>query len=171
MAADERAQRVGVQPVVVARHRDELGARHLEALERRQVGGLLDEDAVAGLQQDGGDERQRLLGPAGDEHVVGVGRQAARAQPGGDGGAQRGVALGRRVLQRATGALVRQDGGERGGGPGGVEELGGRQAAGERDDARLLGEGEDLADRRAGDVAQPGGRGRRRRGDGPRAHR
>jgi PmbA protein len=49
--------------------------------------------------------------------------------------------------------------------PGDVEQARLREAAGERDHAGPLGEGEDVAHRAAGDAAQPGGRrGRRRAG-------
>ena len=113
MARGQRRRRLGVEPVVVARDRHDGRAGELERLQRREVGRLLHEHGVARLEQHGRDQRQRLLGAARDQQLVGVRRQAARGQPGGDRGAQRRVALGRRVLQRAADDVVGQRGGER----------------------------------------------------------
>ena len=74
-----------------------------------------------------------------------MGRQAADREPGGDRGAQGGVALRRGVLQRAAGDVVLQRGVEGGAQRGGAEQLGGGEAAGEGDDAGALRQGEDLA--------------------------
>ena len=98
----ERGRRLGIEPVVVAGHGDDGRARELECLQRREVRRLLHEHRVAGLEQHGGDQRERLLGAARDQQLVGVRRQPARGEPRGDGGAQRRVALRRRVLQRAA---------------------------------------------------------------------
>ena len=72
MALGERGDGVGVEPVVVAGHRDDGRAGELEGLERGEVARLLDQHGVAGLEQDGGDQRERLLGAAGDQQLVGV---------------------------------------------------------------------------------------------------
>ena len=157
MLGRRRGDRVRVEPVVVARDRHRHGAGERERLQRRQVGRLLDEHAVAGLQQHGGGERERLLGAARDEHVVGLGRQAARGQPRGDRGAQLGSpsvveycsARPARAPDSAAANAARK--------PGRVEQLRRGQAAGERDHARPGGQGEDLAHRRARDAAQAGG--------------
>ena len=159
MPGGERRRGVGIQPVVVARHRHDGRAGQPERLQRGEVGRLLGEHDVARLEQYGGDQRQRLLRAARDEELLGAGREPARGQPRGDGGAQRVVALGGRVLQRAAGVVER--GRERHPHALGVEQLRRRQPAGERDHPRPLGQREDLADRRGAHVAQAGGERRR----------
>ena len=66
--------RVGIEPVAVARDGDDHGAGQRERLQRRQVGRLLHQHAVAGLDQHGGGQRERLLRAARDEQLVGLGR-------------------------------------------------------------------------------------------------
>ena len=110
---DQRIERVGVQAIVVAGDRDGLGPGQREALERGEVGRLLDEHAVTGLEQDGRHQRERLLGAAGDEQVVSGGVQPALGQPLGDQPPQQRVALRGGVLQHAGAGLLAQDGGER----------------------------------------------------------
>ena len=79
MRGDEAGQRVGVQALVVAGHGDHPRARQGEALQRREVGRVLDEDRVAAVEQDGRDEPERLLGAGRDEQLV-------RAAPAGRAG-------------------------------------------------------------------------------------
>ena len=104
MALGQRRRGVGIDPVVVARHRHELGAGELEGLQRREVGRLLDEDPVARLDQHGGGQRERLLGAARSTSTSSARRRRARARSGArrSARAQRRVALGRGVLQRAA---------------------------------------------------------------------
>jgi hypothetical protein len=61
VALRQRGGRVGIEPLVVARHRHHLGAGELERLQRREVGRLLDEHRVARLEQHSRDQRERLL--------------------------------------------------------------------------------------------------------------
>jgi hypothetical protein len=165
----ERVGGVRIQAVVVARHRHHRGAGELERLQRRKVRRLLDEHGVARLEQHGRDQRQRLLRAAGDQQLVGMRGQAAHAEPLGDRRAQRRIALGGRVLQRAADDVVAESGGERGARPVRVEQLRGGQAARERDHARALRERQDLPHRRGLQAAQP--RGQRRRGSALDVHR
>ena len=83
VARGQRGDGLGVEAVVVARHRDDLGAGELERLERGEVGRLLDQHAVAGLEQHGRDQRQRLLRAARDQQrrrrAVGRPRAVSRA--------------------------------------------------------------------------------------------
>lgn len=51
---------------------------------------MLDEHAIARAEQRGEDERDRVLCPGGDEHLVGPGGQAASGVAVGNGGAQGG---------------------------------------------------------------------------------
>ena len=62
--------RVRIEALVVAGDGHEPRTGEREALQRREVGRLLDEHRVAGLEQRGGDERQCLLGARAHEHVV-----------------------------------------------------------------------------------------------------
>jgi hypothetical protein len=145
------SSRARCSAAAVARHRHHPGAGERERLQRRQVRRLLGEHDVARLQQHRRGERERLLGAAGHQHLVGVRRQPARGQAGRDRGPQVRVALGRRVLQRSPGVLER---GRVGGAQArAVEQLGRGQAAGEGDHARARGQREDVADRRAADAA------------------
>ena len=170
LAVDRRLERLGQEPVVVAGDRHEPRARQAEGLERGEVGRLLDEHDRPGFHEQRRDEGQRLLGAARDDQLVGRRRQPAARQQAGDPLAQDGVALGRRVLERAPGDVVAQRPGERRAQPGGVEQPRIRQPAGERDDAGPLGQREDVAHGTAGDPAQPRGRPGRRGagGAGPR---
>ena len=157
MLGDECVERVGVQAAVIARDRDRLRSGEGEALQRGQVGRLLDEHPVAGFDEHRRHQRQRLLGAAGDEQIVGVGLEAALGQALGDEAAQQRVALRGGVLQGASTRPLGEDGGERRLQAGTIEELRRGQAAGEGDDPGALGEGEDVADRRAGGAADAAG--------------
>ena len=152
MAHGQREDRVRVQALVIAGDRDHVGARELEGLDGGEVRRLLDEHGRAGIERHRRDERERLLRPAGDEQIVGLGGEPARCQPCRDGLAQRGVAFGGRVLQRA--GPGRQRRGEGGREPLEVEQLGRGQATGERDDARQRGEREEFAHGRGANAAQ-----------------
>ena len=66
-------------PVAVDRHRDEPRPGRPEALQRAQVGRLLDHDGVARLDQRAGDEIERLLRSRGDDDLLGRDRGPAPA--------------------------------------------------------------------------------------------
>ena len=97
--ADRRPQRVGIQAVIVAGHGHDPRVGEPERLERGQVGGALHGHDAARIQQGGGDQGQRLLRAAGDQHVGRAGRYAAAGQPVGHLLPQPRIALGGRVLQ------------------------------------------------------------------------
>ena len=109
VARGERRDGVRVEAVVVARDRHHLRAGELEGLQRGEIRRLLDEHRVARLEQHGRDQRQRLLGAARDQQLLGR-RSAGRASVSraATRGAQRRVALRRRVLQRAPGGRGRR---------------------------------------------------------------
>ncbi len=60
----------GLQALLVDGHGDVLSAHQVEGLQRAQIGGRLDQDAVAAVDEQLGDEVQRLLRAGGDEDVV-----------------------------------------------------------------------------------------------------
>ena len=62
-------EHVDAHTVGVERHPDEVGARGLEDLQRTDVGGILDDDGVAGVEQRAGEQVQRLLGAAGNDDL------------------------------------------------------------------------------------------------------
>ena len=119
-----------------------------EGLQRAQVGGRLDQQAAALVEQHLGDQVQPLLAAGGDEHLLGRHGGAVLAHFIGHPLAQLGQAFARRVLQRrlGDGAVLAQHGGA--GIAHGVDGkgLGRRQAAGEVEDAGALGHLQDFAD-------------------------
>ena len=68
-------QQVDDQALVVDRHRHDRRAVTREQVARERVAGVLDRDHVARLQEDPGDQVQRLLRAVGGDHVL-------RARPG-----------------------------------------------------------------------------------------
>jgi hypothetical protein len=166
MLGGEDRGRVRIQAAVVARDRHRDGAGERERLQRGEVGRLLHEHPVTRLEQSSGDECEGLLRAARHKQVVRLSRKPARRQLVRERRPQCRVALGRRVLKRAPSAPVRQDRGERVAQPGRVEQLGGRQATGERDHAGTRGEGQDLPHRRAPHPTQASGDGRKSGGWG-----
>ena len=62
MLGDERRQRLGVEAVLVARHRLQARAREAEGLQRGEVGRVLDEDDVARVEQDRGEQARAPAG-------------------------------------------------------------------------------------------------------------
>jgi hypothetical protein len=159
VAGDELGERLGVDAVVVAVHRHEPGAREREALQRGEVGRVLDQDAVAGVEQDAGDEPERLLGPGRHEDLARARGQSPQRQALRQQLAQQRVALGRRVLQPAGGDGRRERRREGAGDELGREELRRRQPAREGDDLVALRELEDVADRGGADVRELRGEG------------
>ncbi len=118
----------------------------LEGLEGAEVGGVLDEDGVAGIEEDFGDEIEALLGAVGDEYLVrGDFQPDGFGEVGADPLAQGKVALGDVVLEGGWAVF----GEERLGGAGGCfdgKQLGRGQAASEGDDIGGAGDFEDFAD-------------------------
>ncbi len=96
----------GSRPCVVAGGGDEARAGEAEGLQRREVGGVLDEHDVVGVDEHARDEAERLLRAGRDEDLVRFGGQAPAGEPLCEQRAQLRVALGGRVLQRP-----RDDGG------------------------------------------------------------
>ena len=169
MLGHQRGQRVEVGTVGPRGHRHQPGPGQREALQRGQVGRVLDEDDVSRIQQRGCGKAERLLGAGGDQHVVGVGREPATLHPGCERHAQRFVALRGRVLQRPPGPPVDERIGEGGAQRGHVEQLRGRKSTRERDDLLACGQREDLTHRGGAHPGEPlGGRGR---GDAGELHR
>ena len=115
----------------------------MEALQRDEIGRILDEDLVARIDQRGADHLQRLLGAVGDDDIIG--HDVIHAEDLitlGNPRAQRLIALRVAVLQ-GDGALLLHDLVD-----GGVHLLHGegngvRQTAGEGNDVRRGGSGED----------------------------
>ena len=157
MLGDELGELLGVEAVVVAGRGHEARAGEAEALQRREVGGVLDEHDVVGVDEDARDEAERLLRAGRDEDLVRLGLQAPACEPLCEQRAQLRVALGRRVLQRPRDDGRLQRGRERLRDHLRGKQLGRRQAARERDDLGALRELQDVAHRRGLDVREPRG--------------
>jgi len=155
-------QGVHVHPFGVAGHALDLWLHGRKGLQRAEVGGRFHQDAAAAVDQHLGHEVQALLAAGGDEHLRRVHRPG---QAGRDPLAQRAVAFAGGVLQCAAAVFTQHavagfahgfDG----------EGVGRGQATGKADDARALGELEQLADHRgvhARGAAREGPGGGRRR--------
>ena len=59
-----------LQPLGRQRHADEARPERGERIDRPQVGGVLEQHRVAGLDQEIGHQRDRLLGAARDQHLL-----------------------------------------------------------------------------------------------------
>lgn len=149
-------QRHRIHPVRVARHGHHPRPREPERLKGREIAGVLDQDDVPRLQQRGGEQRQPLLRPRGDEHSVRAGRQPARPVPRRERRPEHRLALGRRVLQRAPRGLGEHIavGGRY---PLRVEQLGRGQPTREVDDFGTRGDGEDVPNGGTPDGRDPPG--------------
>ena len=141
-AADLPGEVLDQHAFVIAVHADGHGLHGGEGLQRAEVGGLLDQQTAALVQEHLADQVQRLLAAGGDQDLLGI---DVPGQEVGNCLAQRGKAFGGRVLQ-GCGAVALHHGlagfGERVQGEG----LGGGQAASHADDAGAVGQLEDLAD-------------------------
>jgi hypothetical protein len=72
-----RRHRLDHQPLGVDRHPGHVHPQRRQQPPERAVPGGLDGDPVAGVQQDPGDQVDRLLGAVGDHHVLGAGQDPA----------------------------------------------------------------------------------------------
>ena len=140
------------QAVVVAGHAEVFRTVDVERLERAEIGGRLDQDAIAGVDQQLADEVERLLGTGGDHDVLGLRLDAVAGSVPRDHLAQRLVTFGGAILQGLVGILVEHCG------AGLAETLHGKnigswQASGEGDDLRVLSNLEKFANGRAADVS------------------
>lgn len=63
-------------PVIVGVNAENIGLRQLKYLQRRQIGGTLNDDSIARIEQRTGNDIQRLLGAGGD-----IDRAAEQATP------------------------------------------------------------------------------------------
>ena len=79
-------QQIYHQALVIDGDAHDLRAQGAEQAPHRHVPGVLDRDAVAGLEQDPGDQVDGMLGAGGDHHRVFSGRHRSRpGHPAGDG--------------------------------------------------------------------------------------
>ena len=142
-------ERLGHETAVVHRDVTDVGLVRDERLQRADVARRLAQDHVARVDEDAGDEVERLLRAGGDDDVVGVGADALQRHDLDDLLAQRRVALRAGVLQRLRAVLGDQ---RRGLLADDVERERGqvRHAAGERDDLGPVRDREQRADLRGG---------------------
>jgi len=69
---------VDVQPLVVHRHRDRSGRGTEHRALRTEVAGVLQPDPLAGVDHEAQHLLEGLLGPGGDEHLLGRAPRASR---------------------------------------------------------------------------------------------
>ena len=139
-----RGQVLEVNAVVVAGHSHKVRLHRREGLQRAQVGGRFNQQTGAAVDQNFGDQIQRLLAAGGDQHMRRVHRPGqGRGHP----LPQRRVAFAGGVLQRGA-AVFSQDFGAGGGKRVDREGLGRGQATRKADDAGLFRDLQDLADHR-----------------------
>ena len=147
-----RAQRVlhvaGLDAVSVNGNGDVLGAHQVERLQRAEVSRALHQDAVAAIDEQLGDQVQRLLRTRSDQHVIDAGQNSIARHVRDDVLAQRPIAFRRPVLQcRRSLASVRPAGMLPGSVPPEIPR--GGQAAGKGDHFWTLCKLEKFADDRA----------------------
>ena len=58
-------------PVIIGIDAENIGLRQLKHLQRRQIGGSLNDDSIAWIEQRAGNDIQRLLGAGGDIDLSG----------------------------------------------------------------------------------------------------
>ena len=105
---DAFIQCLGYQPVVVHRHVHDTRLVGSEGSEGSHVGGPLGQDHVPWIDEDAGDEVERLLRADRDDHVVGMGMDSLQRHHLADALAQCRVALPRPVLQSDRAMLGNQ---------------------------------------------------------------
>jgi hypothetical protein len=103
---DRRAQPVGDQTVVVHRNLDHVRLVGVERSEGADVGRRLGDDDVTRVDEDAGDEVERLLRSNGDDDLVGVRGYPLQAHHRADLLPQHGMALPGAVLQRGDAVLT-----------------------------------------------------------------
>ena len=116
-----------------------------KACKRAQVGGRLDQDARARVDQHLGNQVQALLRAGGDQHLRGI---HLPGQHGGDHFAQRAHSLRWRRIAARPGRPARSTFSQAAANCADRKGLGRGQATGEADDAGALGDLEDFADHR-----------------------
>ncbi len=142
LGARRRQQSLGVDPRGGERQTHALGAEQAERLERREVGGSLHEDSRSGIDEQLGGQVDALLRAREHEDLRGSAAQSEGSRLHRDRLAQLGLALGHAVLPGGAGHRLpiwtRQC-------------FCRRQAAGERDHARMLRSRQDVADQGGGE--------------------
>ena len=91
-AGHRLAQSIDREPAGAERHAREPRPERRERVDRAEVGRVLQYNCVAGLDEQVGDQRDRLLRSARDEHLLGLGRESGALQVARDRGAQVGQA-------------------------------------------------------------------------------
>jgi hypothetical protein len=147
----ERVERpleeVDLHPVGVHLDLDQLRLVGAECGHGAGVGRAFGDDDVARVEQRLADEVDRLLTARRDDHLIGGDRHSLRGHQLDDAVLHGLQALGRPVLERLRSGCVR-DVLEQRAEQLGLEQGGVREAAGERDDLRSLGDRHQVADRR-----------------------
>ena len=128
----------GEQAIVVDGHGHILCSVYIEGLQGSEVGGCFDQDAVSGIDEELPDQVESLLRTRRDQHILSLGKDPVAGHAVGDHLPQRLVAFGGAVLQGLS-AVLRQhfvagflESLYR-------ENIGRRQATGEGNDLRTLG--------------------------------
>ena len=107
MGLDRRGQLLAVDAVGVHGHGDHVGVKHVEGLQRHQIGGILHQNGVARVDHGHAEHGQGLLGAVGDDDIVRLHAVDAHGLIAlGDPAAQRGPAGGGAVLQRGDTVLL-----------------------------------------------------------------
>ena len=149
-----RRQRGGLQPLLVGGDRNELRLEQRERLQRAEIRRRLDQHAAAGIDQRLAEQIERLLRARGDQHVLRIDARRLRRVALRNPFAQLHVAFSRAVLQCRR-RVVREHFDRLRAQPLDRKRVRRRQAAGERNDFRPLGDFQDLADGGAGQLLRP----------------
>ena len=104
---NSRRERIAVDAVGVDGDRQDLGVKEVERLQCDQIGRVLDDHLVAGVEHARAHHRQHLLRAVGDDDIVGLhAGNAHRLIALGDPLAQRLIALRAAVLQRHDAVML-----------------------------------------------------------------
>ena len=96
--------------IIVAWHAKYSGPYTLKRLKRSQIGRRFDQDAVATIDEQFGDQVERLLRAGGDHHVLGLRLDSVSGGMAGNHLAQRFVTFGGAILQGLVGILLEHPG-------------------------------------------------------------
>ena len=138
---------IGAHAVIIAFNRHEARFKAAEGLQSGEVAGILDDHFITGIDKDFGDQINRLLRAGSDEHAVSIRIDPAFGDAVSDPLAQRAHAFGRAVLHGLRPFFGEDFFVSLGDGVDGKEFRRGH-ATGERDDFRLPGDFQNLADLR-----------------------